>query len=261
MKKIFDLGFCSLAMLAAVGVASTAQAQYADLKATFVLKGNAPDESPISATNDAFCATQKIPSEALVVNKANGGIQNVLLYPDPKSFDAKEADPAVKKPVVAAPVLDNKQCRFAPHLLVVQAGQDVVVKNSDPVGHNANFSFINNDPLNKQIPANGQMTIKVPMSEPAPIPVTCGSHSWMKAHVIVQDHPFIGMSDEKGELQIKGLPAGKISLKLWQEVGKFKEVTINGKTLPVKRGAFEIELKPGMNDLGKIELAASDFKP
>jgi plastocyanin len=261
MKKILDIVFCSLALAAVCGLTGTAEAQYADLKATFVLKGKAPEGSPIVAANDAFCATQKIPSESLVVNKSNNGIQNVLLYPDPKTFDAKKADPSVKAPVVAEPVLDNKQCRFAPHLLIVQAGQDVIVKNSDPVGHNANFSFINNNPLNKQIPANGQMSMKVPMSEPAPIPVTCGSHSWMKAHVVVQDHPFICVSDENGQLEIKGLPAGKISLKLWQEAGKFKDVTVNGKSLPVKRGAFEIELKPGVNDLGKIELDAADFKP
>jgi hypothetical protein len=79
--------------------------------------------------------------------------------------------------------------------------------------------------------------------------------------VLVQDHPFIGVTDENGQLDIKGLPAGKISLKIWQEAGKFKDITVNGKKLPVKRGAFEIELKPGVNDLGKIELDASDFKP
>ncbi|MGN6136254.1 MAG: methylamine utilization protein [Aureliella sp.] len=260
MKKIFDLAFCSLALVAACGMASSAQAQYAELKATFVLKGKAPEPAPITSTG-AYCGTLKIVSENLVVNKSNNGIANLVLYPDPKTFDPKKADPSVKEPVVPKPVLDNNQCRFAPHLLVVQSGQELEVKNSDPEGHNANFSFINNDPVNKQIPAKGSMKVKIDKSEPAPIPVTCGSHSWMKAHVLVQDHPFIGVTDENGQLDIKGLPAGKISLKIWQEAGKFKDITVNGKKLPVKRGAFEIELKPGVNDLGKIELDASDFKP
>jgi plastocyanin len=199
-------------------------------------------------------------SENLVVNKENNGIANLVLYPDSKTFDPKKADPSVKEPQIAKPVLDNNQCRFSPHFLVLKAGQELTVKNSDPEGHNANFAFINNEPSNKQIPAKGSMKMTVSKAEPAPIPVTCGSHSWMKAHVIVQDHPFIGVSDENGKLEIKGLPVGKINMKIWQESGKFKEVKVNGKTIPVKRGAFEIELKPGTNDLGTIELDASDFK-
>jgi len=183
-----------------------------------------------------------------------------VLYPDPKTFDASKADPAAK-PIVATPVLDNKNCRFEPHLLVLKSGQELEIKNSDPEGHNANFSFINNEPSNKQIPAKGAMKMKIPQAEPAPIPVSCGSHSWMKAHIIVQDHPFVGVSNAKGELQLKGLPAGKIKLKIWQEAAKFKEVKVAGKALPVTRGAFEIDLKPGLNDLGTIELDADIFKP
>lgn len=259
MKKIFNLALGALS-LAACSVASSAQAaDYADLKATVVLKGKAPTPDPI-ATTGAYCGTLKLTTESLVVNPDNNGIANVVLYPDPKKFDAKQGDPSVKPPV-AKPVLDNNKCRFVPHVLVITAGQELEVKNSDPEGHNANFAFLNNDPSNKQIPAKGSMKMKVPQAEPAPIPVTCGSHSWMKAHVVVQDHPFVGVSDEKGQIEIKGLPAGKISLKIFQEAGRFKEIKVNGKTVPVKRGAFEIELKPGMNDLGTIELDAGDFKP
>jgi len=259
MKKIFNIALAALA-LAACGVASSAQAaDYADLKATFVLKGKAPAPTPIPTTG-AYCGTLKIVSENLIVNESNNGVANVVLYPDPKGFDAKKGDPEAK-PQVAKPVLDNNQCRFAPHVLVLQAGQELEVKNSDPEGHNANFAFLNNDPSNKQIPAKGSMKMKIAQAEPAPIPVTCGSHSWMKAHVVVQDHPFVGVSDEKGQVEIKGLPAGKINMKIFQEAARFKNIKINGKTVPIKRGAFEIELKPGTNDLGTIELDAGDFKP
>lgn len=259
MNKIFNLALGALA-LAACGLASSAgAADYADLKATFVLKGKAPAPTPI-ATTGAYCGTLKINTESLVVNPDNNGIANVVMFPDPRSsFDPKKGDPSVK-PKATKPVLDNNMCRFVPHLLVVEAGQELEVKNSDPEGHNANFAFFKNEPSNKQIPAKGSMKMKIPEAEPGPIPVSCGSHSWMKAHVVVLDHPFVGVSDEKGQLEIKGLPPGKITLKLWQEAGRFKSIKINGKTVPVKRGAIEIDLKPGMNDLGTIELDAEDFK-
>lgn len=255
MKKMiaFALG------LAAFGAVSPAFAQFADVKATFVYKGKAPDPAP-AQPNDPFCGMFKITSESLVVNKTNNGIRYLAIFPDPKTFDSSKADPAVKEPLVAKPSIDNIQCRFEPHVIVIKSGQDLEVKNSDKTGHNASFSFLVNNAENKQIPAGGKITLKIPSAEPAPIPVTCGSHSWMKGHVIVQDHPFVGLTNENGELQIKGLPVGKINMKIWHESGKFKEVKIGGKAYPVKRGAFEIELKAGMNDLGKIEFEPSSFQ-
>ena len=183
--------------LVACGVASPALAQFAEVKATFVYKGKAPDPTP-AQPNDPVCGAFKIFSESLVVNKTNSGIRDLAIFPDPKTFDATKADPSVKEPIVAKPTLDNNQCRFEPHVLVIKSGQDLIVKNSDKTGHNASFAFLVNNAENKQIPAGGMITLKVPSAEPAPIPVTCGSHSWMKAHVIVQDHPFIGVTDENG---------------------------------------------------------------
>ncbi len=259
MKLKFASALIALAF-GAMGVCNFANAQFADVKATFVLKGKAPEPAKLQG-NDPVCGAFNMVSESLVVNKENNGIRYLALFPDAKSFDASKADPKVTAPIEKEPLLDNIECRFAPHLLVVKSGQTVTIKNSDKTGHNANFSFINNPPKNQQIPAGGQITMKVDAAEPAPIPVSCGSHSWMKSHVIVLDHPFVGTTNEKGELEIKGLPAGKINMKIWHESGKFKEVNVGGKALPVKRGAFEIELKPGMNDLGKIELDVADFKP
>jgi plastocyanin len=201
----------------------------------------------------------KIVSDALVVNAKNNGIRDVILFPDAKSFDASKGDPSVKE-VVAKPVLDNKNCRFEPHVVVLKSGQTLVVKNSDKTGHNASFPFFNNDPKNQQIPAGGQQDFKVEKAEPGPIPVSCGSHSWMKAFVVIQDHPFVGVSNQDGVVEIKGLPVGKLSMKIVHESGKFKDLTIHGKTYPVKKGAFEIELKPGKNDLGKIELSSDELK-
>ncbi len=82
----------------------------------------------------------------------------------------------------------------------------------------------------------------------------------MKAFVVVQDHPFVGVSNEDGVLEIKGLPVGKISLKINHEMAKFKELTIGGKAYPVKKGAFEVELKAGVNDLGTVELGSDVIK-
>ena len=262
MKKLSLAAFAVATALSSV----TAQAQgpYADVTATFVYKGKAPAPKSISATGDPICTALKLESDALMVNAKNGGVRDVIVFPvstdKDKPLDLSKFD-ASAKPVMAEPLLDNKDCQFHPHVVVIKAGQTLTVKNSDKTGHNANFGFMSNDPVNQQIPAGGKQMLPVPKAEPGAMQVTCGSHSWMKALVIVQDHPFVGVSDADGKLVIKGLAPGKTNLKIIHDVGKFKELKIGGKSYPVKKGSFEIELKAGANDLGTIELSSDELKP
>ena len=258
------MSLATFAVASLCGAATFAQGPYADLSVTFVYKGKAPAPKPIAAAGDPFCAALKLESDALLVNPKNNGIRDIVVFPvspdKDKKLDMSKFDPKAK-PVAEAPVLDNKNCQFIPHVVVLQAGQQLTVKNSDKTGHNANFAFMANQPANNQIPAGGQQKLDVPKAEPGAMQVSCGSHSWMKALVVVQDHPFVGVSDADGKLSIKGLAPGKTSLKIIHDVGKFKELKIGDKSYPVKKGAFEIELKPGANDLGTIELSAEELKP
>ena len=45
-------------------------------------------------------------------------------------------------------VLDNKGCRFEPHVVVLRTTQTLVIKNSDPVGHNTKADAIKNAAFN-----------------------------------------------------------------------------------------------------------------
>jgi len=90
-------------------------------------------------------------------------------------------------------------------------------------------------------------------NEPAPIPVDCNIHPWMKSYVVVLDHPFAAVSDENGDLTIKGLPAGEeLVFRVYHEAGGIKEVEINGKSEEWSRSRFKVDVKPGMNDLGTV---------
>ncbi len=262
MKKLSLAAFATATVLSSVAV--QAQGPYADVTVTFVYKGQAPAPKPLAAGGDPFCAALKLTSDALVVDSKTGGIRDVIMFPvgsdSKKPLDTSKFDPNVK-PVMTDPVLDNKDCQFIPHVVVLKAGQTLTVKNSDKTGHNANFGFMTNPGVNQQIPAGGQQQLPVPKSEPGAMTVSCGSHSWMKALVVVQDHPYVGVSNGEGKLEIKGLAPGKTNFKIIHDVGKFKELKIGGKSYPVKKGSFEIELKPGANDLGKVELSAEELKP
>ncbi|MEO1525674.1 MAG: methylamine utilization protein [Planctomycetota bacterium] len=252
------LSLACAAALASLTLSTAASAETGTLRVTFKYKGTAPAASTIDPTNDkAFCGKKDIPDESLIVNKDNNGIKNVMLYVYTGRGGTKlpkmDLEPKVHE-------LANKECRFEPHIVVAKVGDTVRVTNPDEVGHNANFAFFKNEGQNPTVPAGGSVDIKLEETEPAPIPVTCNIHNWMQARVLVLDHPFAAVSDENGVLEIKDIPVGEITFRGNHESGSMTKVIIEGKETDWKRGRFEIEIKPGMNDLGVVEIPADAFK-
>ncbi|GIW99889.1 MAG: methylamine utilization protein [Pirellulaceae bacterium] len=231
----------------------------ATLRAKFVYGGDPPPREKIDGSKDPFCGELEILSEKLVIGP-DKGIKNLALYLDVRRTDAEIPESALKAPP-ATVELDNNRCVFVPHVLKVRPGQTIRVKNSDGTGHNANFSFFNNQSVNFLIPAGGSKDLEVTAEEPAPIPVDCNIHPWMKAYVIVTEHPYVGITDEHGVLEIADLPVGEVTFKIWHESsdGSIDEGTVNGKKERWSRGRMEVELKPGVNDLGTIVLAPEMF--
>jgi len=84
------------------------------------------------------------------------------------------------------------------------------------------------------------------LPEKYPMKVTCDFHSWMSAYLLVLDHPYMAISDEKGNFQIKNLPAGEHSFYLWHEElyaidKKFKVTVKAGQTTNL--GQVKIDLR------------------
>lgn len=235
--------------------------KWGTLRAKFVLDGSPKEVAKINVVQDPICAQFPITSEVMLVSK-DGGIRNMVVYMDSKSA-VKDIHPDLAKPSKDEVVLDNKACVFAPHILPVRVGQTVKVTNSDTTGHNANFTLFNNKSVNFLVPGGGsKSTEKFEQDEPAPTPVDCNIHPWMKAHLIVQAHPYIGVSGEDGTLEIEKLPVGKVTFKVWHESqsGALDDVNVAGKKQKWARGKVEIEIKEGLNDLGVVKIPTSEFK-
>ena len=104
--------------------------------------------------------------------------------------------------------------------------------------------------------------MQIDKAEPAPIPVECNIHPWMRAYLVVLDHPFVSVSDDQGNVEIKNLPAGKeLVFRLFQEAapGAIPELVIGGENVTLNRNLIRLVIKPGMNDLGAIVVPASAF--
>jgi len=246
-------------LTAVAALATTTAATAGDLKIHFEYDGAVFQPPAIDVTKDAqFCGKHDLTDESLIVNPKNKGIKNVVVYvyTGRGGSDIEEVDPVNNTHTLA-----NKNCRFDPRIVTMQAGDTLKVTNPDPVGHNANLNFLRNDAANLMVPANSFKNVQVPQPEPAPIPVECNIHPWMKAYVLVLEHPYVGVSDENGDLVIKDLPEGELSFRIWVEAadGALSTVKVNGESERWSRNKFEYEVEAGVNDMGTVTLTADQL--
>ena len=68
-----------------------------------------------------------------------------------------------------------------------------MIKSSDPVNHNVRYAAFTNPAFNQILAPNGQLEMKF-VAERRPILVACDIHPWMKAYLMVFDHPFFAVT-------------------------------------------------------------------
>lgn len=182
--------------------------------------GTAPRPRPLPMDSDPVCAKEPATTfEVLLVGPGNG-IRNVFVY-------VKEGLGARRYAVPSTPVLlDQKGCRYVPHVLGVQVGQTVLVSNSDALIHNVHAMPKNNREFNFGQPARTPPVERVFNQAEIGLPFKCDVHGWMNAYVNVVPHPFFAVTKDDGSFEIKGLPAGSYTLELWHE-------RLGTQTLPV----------------------------
>ena len=191
------------------------------LKGKVVFSGTVPPDATkvLQAQGKAekdlnICAKDApIRLERVVVDEATKGVKNVFVFiqrPTAVNEEAKKAVAARKAE------FDQKGCVFIPHALSVMVGQTVDVKSSDNTSHNVNFQ-LRALQTNKVLAPGGKMDVVPDSPERSPGLVTCSIHPWMTAYWMVLDHPYFAVTDEKGNFEIKNVPAGTQKVVVWQE--------------------------------------------
>jgi hypothetical protein len=105
-------------------------------KVTF--DGTPPPPKVLQVTKDADkCGPEQI-LDALVVD-ASKGVQDVVVSTVNAPADKRDKDEKGGKKDEKAHdkvALDQQKCRFTPHVLLVPAGAELIVQNSDGIAHN-----------------------------------------------------------------------------------------------------------------------------
>ncbi len=119
-----------------------------------------------------------------------------------------------------------------------------------------------NSPETRLLPPGEVIRIEPQFAERAPTPIQCNIHPWMKAFVMVADHPYVGIGSEHGEIEIRNLPVGKeIVFRVWHESfsGAIDSLTIRGREVKLEQNRLKIKIEPTGNDLGRVKLPPSAF--
>jgi plastocyanin len=201
---------------AAADTSSVAQSPVdaANITGSIKFTGTKPKAKKIQMTADAYCKTQHtgtVEAEDVVVNP-NGTLKNVYVYVK-SGLPADMKFPAPKE----AAVLDQHGCTYHPHVLAVQAGQEITIMNSDGVLHNINARPKNNQGFNIGQPIKDMKTSKTFANPEVMIPVKCDVHPWMHAWIGVQDHPYASVTSDDGSFSLKNLPPGEYEIEAWHE--------------------------------------------
>ena len=202
MKKSFLLFACGI-------FSALPLAHAGDLTGTITLKGTPPAESDLGSyiQSDPNCAalySGAFPTTHFFNVSAGGGLADVVVV---LKGDFKSTN------VSAAPVvLDQKNCLYSPTILAVQAGQKLLVKNSDPCVHNVHTVPKENE-MKNLVQAPGTADLEFVFDKPEPfLKMQCDVHAWMFAYVTVLDSPYFAVSGKDGKFTIKNVPPGKYTV-------------------------------------------------
>jgi plastocyanin len=141
--------------------------------------------------------------------------ENIAVYVD--AIPGKEF-PAPTQPAL----MDQKNLKFTPHILVVLKGTTVDFLNSDSVGHNVYWPSISgNKKLNHNLGTWPQGQKKsFQFSDLGAAPLLCNVHPEMSGYVVVTPTPYFAVTDKEGNFDIKNVPPGHYNLATWSEEGK-----------------------------------------
>jgi plastocyanin len=171
-------------------------------------KGTAPARIAIDMSADPACALATTPNLTEQVLVTDHKLANVYLY-------VKSGAPDTVAPASAeAVVLDQKGCRYIPHVIALQQGGSVEFRNSDPTMHNVHMTpaQVGNETVDLSETPMGQPQTQRFKSPEAMIPVRCNNHPWMSAFINVAPNRYFAVTGPDGSFTIPNLPPGKYTL-------------------------------------------------
>jgi hypothetical protein len=217
MKYLFRL--LALLAVALAPVVSLGQTGYqvvsvedgGTIRGTVKWQGNLPHLVASAINKDtAICDPQdqkRRDLERLLVGP-NNGVANTIV-----SLRKITRGKAMDLPV-SRRFLNQKNCRYEPHILLVPVQAAFTVKSSDPLLHTVQMS--GSSDYNLPFTAAGQ-EITRPMMREGAVSLRCNVHVWMNGEMVVARHPYYAVTDQAGNFELTQVPPGEYEIVAWHE--------------------------------------------
>ena len=200
----------------ATGELSYASQELGALHGEIRITGEVPERFPLGAKDKVECGHHpdvEHLSDRVVAQ--DGKLLNVYVHLRlPGDFDESAIPPAPEADVV----LDQRGCIYTPHVVALQAGQTLLVANSDPTSHNVNYSAPRNGASGNRTMGQGQAPLALELARPEEkIRFKCDIHPWMGAWAFVEEHPWFAVSGPGGRFEIRDVPPGTYTVEAVHE--------------------------------------------
>jgi plastocyanin len=206
-------------------VAGVGWARAGDVQGVVVFAGPDPTPGTLPVTKDEATCGGTVRDESIV--GSGGRIANVAVV-------VKGAPP----PAPGRAVLDQRRCRFVPHVQAVPVGSSLGLANSDPILHGVRGWMQRRSRFEVAMASEGREDAAAKLDRPGVMQIRCDVHSWMTAYIVVADGPA-AVSGPDGRFEIRGVPAGRYTVAAWHE--RFGEQRVEV-TVP-ESGAAQVELR------------------
>ena len=146
--------------------------------------------------------------ERLVIS-SNGGVANTVVFLKDITRGKAMDLPEERR------FLNQKTCRYEPHVLLVPDNGTLQLKSSDPVLHTVHMSGASD--YNLPFPFANQ-TVSRTMNREGTVDLRCNAgHVWMNGEMLVVRHPYYAVTDEDGNFKLTNVPAGEYEIEAWHE--------------------------------------------
>jgi plastocyanin len=144
------------------------------------------------------------------VDSETKGLKEAVVWLEGVPADA-QAEASASKPTVA---MDQRNFFFIPHVLNIDAGQEVEFLNSDVANHGVTAA--SSEPrncFNVSIALGGSYKHRF-VASAHPVAIGCPVHVSMAAWIYVFAHPYHAVTDDQGRFRLPPVPPGRYTLQV-----------------------------------------------
>jgi plastocyanin len=187
-----------------------------------VFKGTPPPARTIPISLDTNVCGNEAQAEDLVVGSDKGIRYAVVRLIGATGTVAESTEPTE---------LNQKGCKFAPHILVVRQGATLDILNNDGISHNIHSHSTANAEFNKAQPGF-KKKMQQTFDKAERVRLSCDVHAWMNGWVVVADKEPVAITDAAGAFKLSNVPPGTYKLEVWHE-----KLGVETRDVTVKPGA------------------------